>query len=394
MQTIFEKAGSRPQSRTEHELRFLPGVLSFLLLCLSLSLLTHCGEARADGILLYSGGEPPRMLSEWGLFQQPLADLQPVNRVIPYDLNTMLFTDYASKFRTVWVPPGDQIQYRQSEAFDFPEHSIISKTFFYPETDLVLKDKDQAYKNQRRLLETRLLIKGPDGWTTLPYVWNEEQTEATLRVAGATIPLEFRHANGEIQPIQYQVPDRNQCTNCHMRQVDHESIPMPIGPKARHINRTYTYSDGTSANQIEYWKSQGILTGVPSDSSTIPRNAVWDDASSGSLDERARAYLDANCTHCHSPAGPARTSGLFLAPDVAKTAEWGVCKTPVAAGRGSGNLTYDIVPGNPDESILVYRMLSNDPGIMMPELGRTIVHREGVELMRAWIRSLPGECGN
>jgi hypothetical protein len=60
-------------------------------------------------------------------------------------------------------------------------------------------------------------------------------------------------------------------------------------------------------------------------------------------------------------------------------------KAPVAAGKGSGGHRYDIVPGNPEASILMYRIQSDDPGIMMPELGRSIVHQEGIELIREWI---------
>ena len=71
---------------------------------------------------------------------------------------------------------------------------------------------------------------------------------------------------------------------------------------------------------------------------------------------------------------------------------FGICKTPVAVGRGSGDRPYDIYPGNPDESILVYRMEHSDPAIAMPELGRGVVHAQGVALIRDWIAALPGEC--
>jgi len=63
-------------------------------------------------------------------------------------------------------------------------------------------------------------------------------------------------------------------------------------------------------------------------------------------------------------------------------------KPPVAAGRGSGGFDYDIVPGDPDHSILLYRLDSTDPGIMMPELGRSTIDQEGVALIRAYIEAL------
>ena len=102
----------------------------------------------------------------------------------------------------------------------------------------------------------------------------------------------------------------------------------------------------------------------------------------------ARAYLDGNCAHCHNPHGPASTSGMFLDIWQTEPERLGIGKPPVAAGRGSGNRRYGIVPGKPNESILVYRMESDDPGIRMPELGRQLMHREGVELIRAWIKAM------
>jgi hypothetical protein len=83
---------------------------------------------------------------------------------------------------------------------------------------------------------------------------------------------------------------------------------------------------------------------------------------------------------------------LSLEPGVTDAARWGVCKTPVAAGQGSGDRRYDIVPGKPDASILLYRMESTDPAKMMPELGRSVADREGAVLIRQWIREMRGAC--
>jgi hypothetical protein len=77
-----------------------------------------------------------------------------------------------------------------------------------------------------------------------------------------------------------------------------------------------------------------------------------------------------------------------LLADVKNPFELGVGKPPVAAGRGSGGLNYDIVPGKPEQSILYYRIKSDDPGVMMPELGKKLVHEEGVKLVEQWIREM------
>jgi hypothetical protein len=152
----------------------------------------------------------------------------------------------------------------------------------------------------------------------------------------------------------------------------------PLGPKAGQLNRQ---------DQLEHWSEIGLLHDAPP-SGQAPRFAVWDDPATGTLDERARAWLDANCASCHNPGGSAKNSGLDLRIEQRDPAKWGVRKTPVAAGRGSGGRSYGIVPGKPDESILLYRLQATEPGVMMPEIARRLVHEEGVALIREWIAGL------
>ena len=102
-------------------------------------------------------------------------------------------------------------------------------------------------------------------------------------------------------------------------------------------------------NQLDHWKEIGLVE-ASFETASAPRNAIWGDESE-SLDARARAYLDANCTHCHSSVGPADTSGLNFEPHVPLGPALGFCKSPIAAGGGSGGRLFDIVPGAPDESI-------------------------------------------
>ena len=107
-----------------------------------------------------------------------------------------------------------------------------------------------------------------------------------------------------------------------------------------------------------------------------------------SISERARSWLHVNCAHCHNPLGSARTSGLDLRSSQMNPAKYGVHKIPVAAGHGSGGRSFDIVPGKPDESILLYRIESDDPGIAMPSVGKSLVPVEAAALIRAWIEQL------
>jgi uncharacterized repeat protein (TIGR03806 family) len=323
----------------------------------------------------------PEKLSAWHLFWVIAGGLEPNSGVVPYDLNTPLFTDYASKHRFVWMPSGTSAVYHETETFQFPVGTILAKTFAYPVDGAAPKAR------RERWIETRLLVNTKSGWVGLPYVWNEEQTEATLELAADPTAVRWTHPSGKQLTINYTIPNANQCKSCH---ADKQKVMKPIGPKARNLNKDFAYADGP-ANQLAYWTKVGYLKGAPSPDKA-PKAAVWNDPKSGSLEARARTYLDVNCAHCHTPEGPANTSGLYLSSTVTEPLRLGLCKVPVSAGQGSGNLLFDVVPGKPDESILVYRMESTTPKVMMPELGRTLEHEEGVALVREWVASLEGEC--
>ena len=316
---------------------------------------------------------PARMLSAYGLFSDASRQ-QPSNGVVAYDLQVPLFTDYAKKYRFVYVPAGSAATYNDTEVFEFPIGSALVKTFAYPEN---FRSPSAAI----RLIETRLLIHQKGGWNAWAYVWNEEQTEATLKVAGKVVPVEFIDKAGAPQSINYIVPNKNQCKGCH----SFNRAVTPIGPKARNLNRDFAYASGP-ANQIISWHDRGLLAGAPSNDS-LPTVPAMGDADA-SVNSRARAYLDVNCAHCHRLEGPGSTSGLFLTYGEKNRTAWGYQKRPVAAGRGSGGMLYDIAPGDADASILHFRMASTDPGIMMPEVGRTMVDTEGLTLIRNWIKQL------
>ncbi len=318
---------------------------------------------------------PFQKLSQYGLFAGDPAAQQPAAGVIPYDINSALFSDYAEKHRFIKMPAGTQAIYKPDQVFDLPLGTLIAKTFAYP------RDARDPSKG-RRLIETRILKHEPEGWVGLPYIWNEAQSEATLDVAGDTVDVSWVHTDGEVRTNNYIIPNSNQCKGCHKA----GETMLPIGPKARHLNREFAYSDGAE-NQLAHWTRVGVLAGAP-EPGAAPRLPVWDDPRSGPLDARARAWLEINCAHCHSPEGPARNSGLDLLASQQNPTSFGIFKPPVAAGLGSGGLAYDIIPGQPDRSILAYRIASTHPGVMMPELGKRLVHKEGVALVREWIAAM------
>lgn len=319
--------------------------------------------------------KPAKLLSEYNFFVDGAKQI-PNERVLPYDVNSPLFSDYSSKHRFVWMPPGTAAAYDAEDVFSFPVGAVLIKTFGYLHD---IRDPAQG----ERIIETRLLVHTADGWKGYPYVWNDDATEATLKVAGTTVDVEWIHYDGETRTNNYIVPNMNQCKSCH----EQSGALEPIGPKARNLNKPYKYDDGV-LNQLTRWAEAGYLEGAPGSPADAPRLAVWDEPGSGSLYHRGRAWLEANCMHCHNPKGAANTTGIDWRVFVDDPVKLGIMKPPVAAGRGSGDLHYDIVPGEPGESILMYRIESLDPGVMMPELPRRLVDEEGVALMREWIDEL------
>lgn len=311
-------------------------------------------------------------LSGYAFFTGKLSDLNPAPHVIPYSLNTPLFSNYAEKLRFVVLPEGEKVIYNDSVGFDFPVGTILIKNFYYP-SDFRKPD------GQRKILETRLLVHQALGWEAWPYIWNDEQTDAVYDPAGETKQITYLDQKGKRVTSNYVIPNKNQCKGCHAK----GTAMVPIGPSARQLNLDFTYTTGKE-NQLAYWKKNGMLENLPAVS--VPRLPVWNDPSTGTLSQRARAYLDANCAHCHNRTGPASTSGLFLDIFEKDPVRLGVNKPPVAAGRGAGDMQFDIVPGHPEKSIMVFRMKTNDPAIAMPEIGREQIHREGVALIEEWIR--------
>ncbi len=319
---------------------------------------------------------PKLKLSDYAFFSGTLSELSPAPNVFEYAVNAPLFSDYAEKKRLIYLPDGTQLGWQADRPFDFPTGAVIIKNFYY------WHDAANPEKG-RRILETRLLLKEESGWKALEYVWDDAQTDAFLDVAGATLPVSWLAANGKKMSIDYVTPNLNQCKGCHSYDGQFE----PIGITARQLNRTEN-----GKNQLLAWQSSGRLQ-LPEGFNINAVPALFDyrsiqnpeKESTENINMAARSYLDANCAHCHNPKGPASTSGMFLGVNEMNMERLGVGKPPVAAGRGSGNRKYGIVPGKPGESILYFRMESDDPGIRMPELGRQLAHKEGLEIIKSWI---------
>lgn len=337
-------------------------------------------------------------LAAYNLFTDPLdptKNAQPSGQA--FELAIPLFTDYANKYRFVFVPPGQQIAYDDRQAFQFPVGSVLVKTFALPNAN--------QQPSSEKIIETRLLIHRQKGWVALPYVWEKNGTanaQARLTLEGRKIPSRLIQ-DGVEMTFDYEVPAIGECKTCHLnRQFDVVSnrtlaLYTPIGLKARHLNRNITTASSGEINQLVHWQQQGLLTGLPDNLSSIVKLPLWDNRQQDeNVTALAKGYLDINCSHCHNPKGAGNESGMFLEywREVTGT-QHGICKRPGGFNGGARGLSFDIIPGNADQSILPYRMellrrTGNAKG-QMPPLSRNLNHHEAISLIKQWINNMPAE---
>jgi len=303
---------------------------------------------------------PKEHLSEYGFFMGPLSMMQPAPGVMPYEVNASLFADGATKNRFLVLPAGGKIHFDPTGRWTFPDGTTLVKTF----------------ASGSHLIETRLLMLRDGVWWTQTYLWDDAQTEATRLVPGRTVTLP--------SGMQYRVPSSDQCKTCH----GHDTIALPLGPRTRQLNRTHDYGAGPE-NQIDHLAKLGAFDGAVPAAATLEK--LVDPFGSDDVNTRARSYLEANCAHCHSDGGFASSTDLRLNLETPVGIDLGICRNPNAAGPGSGTLIYDVVPGKPDESILIYRMTSVDPETKMPPLPALTDDMMGADLLRQFIAQLPAQ---
>lgn len=323
-------------------------------------------------------------LAQYGLFVDPQTPSSaPVAPGMPYQLSTQLFTNYASKYRFIFIPEGKQATFHPTDTFQFPVGTILTKTFSMPFDTQVTNPENEV------LIETRLLIHRESGWTTLPYLW--QNGEASLIQAGADIPHTLNH-QGQVERFDYHVPSRAECKICHQVNIDGTSNISPIGLKAHLLNHDIEFN-GTTVNQLQMWQSQSRLTGLPQLDEIAHAPPLTDNSKSLLL--RAKGYIDINCAHCHRSEGFASISGLRLGFHIDHTSyQYGICKQPPGWDGGAKGLSYDIVPGDGEHSILLYRQELNSAKDRMPPIGRSLVHTEAIDLIKQWIDSLSPTIGN
>ena len=331
-------------------------------------------------------------ISAMSLLMWDLADKRFIygQDVIPYEIDTPLFSDYTIKDRAIYVPPEGKVEIDEAGLLILPYGSVTIKSFSYPHPN---------DPNDRYVIETRLMFLGERGWSAWPYVWNTEASEAYLSVSGAI------HKHNDLpflemgDTLTYVVPQRNQCIDCHELKDGEQRLITPIGIKLRNFSTTSFEENGIIHTLIE--RGQLDAERVNDIMQRDRKQVIWKEIeeqgieglSADEINLAARDYLDINCAHCHNPQGAEGVSSqLFLHWNATDLFHLGVCKKPGSAGKGTFGFIYDIVPGKPEESILWLRLDTEEIGSMMPDFGRSLRHQVGVDLIYKWIEQLEGSC--
>jgi uncharacterized repeat protein (TIGR03806 family) len=316
---------------------------------------------------------PYQKLSDYKFFEGDLKNMSPSYGVVPYRPTSELFTDYAEKKRFIWLPNGVKATYNgDGNELNLPVGAALIKSFYY---------NNVVPNNETRIIETRVMIRKSTGWIFAEYVWNTNQTEAYLQNTGSQTPVSWMDENNILQSINYKIPSTTtDCKRCH-ELINGTRIPLGIKPQ--NLNSAFTYSEGNK-NQLSKLIEFGYLeNNLPA---TIVSVVNYKDALQP-LNLRVRSYFDSNCAHCHVDNGEATQFGLRFAFNQTENIEnmgVGVQAQHYLTGY-NGRI---VQPNNIGQSILHYRVnTTTDNFYIMPPLGRTVKHSEGVQLIEEWINS-------
>ncbi len=286
-------------------------------------------------------------LSDYGFFKGTPSDLLPAEDMISYELATPLFSDYSEKQRLIRLPAGQKIQPKGDGLPEFPEGTILVKTFYY------YHDSRDTSKG-KNIIETRVLLKQHEEWKLATYLWNDDQNEALLFTPGLNKMVNWIDKDGKGRVIVYHVPSERECGICHRS----EQSLTPIGPKLRNMNITVERNSATH-NQLDWFQTNQQMAFVdPLSVLVLPdwENPLY------TTKERARAYLDMNCAHCHNEKGYASKENFYPAYEE----------------------TDDNSRIAQKKTTLVHLIESGQ----MPKAGTTVVHQEALSLIKAYVNSL------
>ena len=327
-----------------------------------------------------STGPPPALLSQTGLFTNTPA-MAPANGLIPYAPNTPFWSDGADKIRYFSVPnpggvitPGSQIGFSPTGSWSFPAGSVFVQTFQL--------NTDSSNPIVERRIETRVLVRDNNGGVYgVTYKWRADDSDADLLTSGLQENILVTNATG-VSTQTWIYPSSADCLSCHAPVANYV-----LGVNTRQSNGNLTYTaTGVTDNQLRALNRIGLF------------NPAFDEATIGyyrklsaltnltaSLEERVRSYLDANCAQCHQPGGQGITFDARY--DTPLTSQ-NLTNYPAAYNLGYDNACV-VKSQDVWRSVLWRRVNTTDSNIQMPDF-RTLIDSNAVQVITAWINSLPG----
>jgi uncharacterized repeat protein (TIGR03806 family) len=333
---------------------------------------------------------PYQKLSDYKFFTGELKNLEPTEGVLPFEPASALFSDYAHKKRFVWMPNGTKATYNgDNKILELPVGAVLIKNFYYENV------QNPGFEGGTRILETRLMIRKADGWMFANYIWNDEQTEAFYNMVGDYVDIAWQDENGVLKGTEYRIPSDVQCMVCHKSaRLEGSTLIttyIPIGIKPQNLNWDYNYGS-TVKNQLSMWIEKGYLESnfsLPTpENTTVDYNDV-----TKPIADRARSYVDINCSHCHSIERHCTYRPMRFAYSETKNnnTAMGMCVNTADMQGFPTTLNKIITPRNINKSMLYYRLNTTDEAVRMPLHGRTMLHTEGLQVMKDWINSVE-EC--
>jgi uncharacterized repeat protein (TIGR03806 family) len=320
-------------------------------------------------------GRPfPQLLSETGAFDD-FATLTPSSGLIPYEVNSPLWSDGAVKTRWATFPTNSVINYAPSNHWTFPAGSVFVKHF-------ALATNDTNPESLRRL-ETRLLVRDTNGFVYgAAYKWRTDLSDADIVQAGAMEDVFIATGSGT-RTQQWYYPGRQDCLSCHT--VASGGV---LGVSARQLNGTVQYpSTGVTDNQIRAWNHIGLFDAPVDESSlsnVVTLVAIGD--TNAPLEHRFRSYLDANCSHCHQPGG--NTQALWDGRISTPLSVAGIINGLLANDFGDSNNRV-VKPFVPSNSVMLARVSERGPDtIQMPPLATSITDTQAIALINDFILGL------
>lgn len=324
--------------------------------------------------------EPPALLSQLGVFTN-LATLAATNTLIPYTVNSALWSDRAIKQRWMAIPndgsynsPTEQIVFSPSNSWHFPSGTVLVKHFSLPIND--------TNTSLLKRLETRFLVLDNSGGVYgVTYKWREDDSDADLLMTGTNANYLVTGSNGLTRTQTWIFPSRQDCLTCHNANADYV-----LGVRTHQLNCPESYPQtGATDNQLRALGHLGLLGTNYNDgalSSYLQSCSVTNTAFS--LEIRVRSYIDANCSQCHRPGGAyANFDARFTTP----LDKQGLIYGAVNSFLNDSNDRV-ILPGDLTHSLL-YNRANRTDAYEMPPLAKNLVDTNAVTTMAAWIGSLP-----